>query len=526
MVRFDFDENGKIVRFGDPAIKSSYSDGSGLFWNDTTKRVEEDPTYFVYSKTTHSLGLGGTSASDTRFHIKGTTTSHIARLDTGLDFKLVTPPGAISLVALLTTGNVDIGNHYYRCSFVTAIGETELNTGDPYSYVVTTDATHRQVQVTIPVSSDYRVTSVNIYRASTNQDYYVVVKKVGSVANGVTTFVDNIADASRTGNDNFARANTTNRFITVNGSPSAFISAQSTTFGYRAGEGSLLGTTGGGENSLFGASVGISTYGSKNSAFGIFINVGSSDSSVLLGHGAGGVGANFQYCIIAGRNVAFWNTYSSSSVILGGAKGTTYYTAHYLTSIGMDALNSIATGAGNLVAIGTAAGANITTAVGCFIAGAFVNAPSATASGQINVLNVLFGVGGYATSVSSAVPTSGGCLGVAIVPGGNARLELAAGKTTIAPFKLTSSGTGITGLLTTAVKGMVEFSDYGLWFTPSTIRHKVWEGLVAATAPTTNLIGVIVDYYGTSATRVLTTPDTWATITGDDGATYKIPAYL
>ena len=46
-----------------------------------------------------------------------------------------------------------------------------------------------------------------------------------------------------------------------------------------------------------------------------------------------------------------------------------------------------------------------------------------------------------------------------------------------------------------------------------------------AAAPTTNLIGVIVDYYGSSATRVLTTPNRWWSIVADDGNTYKIPLY-
>lgn len=46
-----------------------------------------------------------------------------------------------------------------------------------------------------------------------------------------------------------------------------------------------------------------------------------------------------------------------------------------------------------------------------------------------------------------------------------------------------------------------------------------------ASAPGTNAIGIIVDYYGTSATRVLTTPNRWQSIIGDDGNTYKIPLY-
>lgn len=46
-----------------------------------------------------------------------------------------------------------------------------------------------------------------------------------------------------------------------------------------------------------------------------------------------------------------------------------------------------------------------------------------------------------------------------------------------------------------------------------------------ASAPSTNAIGVIVDYFGTSATRVLTTPNRWWSIIADDGNTYKIALY-
>lgn len=96
-----------------------------------------------------------------------------------------------------------------------------------------------------------------------------------------------------------------------------------------------------------------------------------------------------------------------------------------------------------------------------------------------------------------------------------------------APLKFNSSGAGLTGLLTTAEAGATEFTTYGTWITTTAaVRHKVWHGLVGQAAPATNAIGVILDYYGTSATRVLTTPDTFFSITGDDGVTYKVPGYL
>lgn len=104
-----------------------------------------------------------------------------------------------------------------------------------------------------------------------------------------------------------------------------------------------------------------------------------------------------------------------------------------------------------------------------------------------------------------------------------ALLHLAAGTATAAtaPLKLTS-GTN----MTTAEPGAFEFNGTNLFFTRAgTVREGVLVGLVGAAAPATNTVGVIVDYYGSSATRVLTTPNTWISVVGNDGATYKIPGY-
>lgn len=131
----------------------------------------------------------------------------------------------------------------------------------------------------------------------------------------------------------------------------------------------------------------------------------------------------------------------------------------------------------------------------------------------------------YGVRIRQATAKSGFGLG-ATNPG--AKVHIGAGTATAgtAPLKYTSSGTGLTGLLTAAEAGAMEFTTYGLWVTTTAAaREKVWHGLIGAAAPATNTIGVILDYYGTSATRVLTTPNTWISITGDDGNVYKVPAY-
>lgn len=96
-----------------------------------------------------------------------------------------------------------------------------------------------------------------------------------------------------------------------------------------------------------------------------------------------------------------------------------------------------------------------------------------------------------------------------------------------APLKLTNQGTA---LLTTAEVGAFEYGTAAgvnvLSFTRAgTTREGVLVGNRGASAPATNSIGILLDYYGSSSTRVLTTPNTWFSVVGDDGATYKIPGY-
>lgn len=99
-------------------------------------------------------------------------------------------------------------------------------------------------------------------------------------------------------------------------------------------------------------------------------------------------------------------------------------------------------------------------------------------------------------------------------------INLAAGTTTVQPL-LFQSGTN----LTTGVAGSMEYNGTNLFFTRTgTTRENVLVGNDGAAAPATNTIGVIVDYYGSSATRVLTTPNSWASVV-IAGTTYKIPLY-
>lgn len=113
-------------------------------------------------------------------------------------------------------------------------------------------------------------------------------------------------------------------------------------------------------------------------------------------------------------------------------------------------------------------------------------------------------------------------IGAAAIQVPTAYLQLADGTSGAgkAPLKFTS-GTN----LATGETGAVEYDGTNLFFTRTgTTRENIWCGNDAASAPGTNSIGVILDYYGSSNTRVLTTPNSWASV-NIGGTTYKIPLY-
>ncbi len=136
-------------------------------------------------------------------------------------------------------------------------------------------------------------------------------------------------------------------------------------------------------------------------------------------------------------------------------------------------------------------------------------------------------IGGTGTANEIMRATTKG-LGVMTLADPTAYLMLGAGTATAntGPLKFISSGTGLTGLLATPEAGVMEFTTYGLWMTTTgAARRKILEGLVGAAAPSTSVLTAFINYYGTGGTVALSTPNTWITVIGDDGATYKIPGY-
>ena len=104
-------------------------------------------------------------------------------------------PGALT-AALATTpiaGNVDVGAHRYRVTFVTADGETE---GGVVSDAVTVanKTTNGQVSLTAIPLGGSAVTSRKIYRTIAAGTTYLLLTTLSN--NTATTYTDNTADAS------------------------------------------------------------------------------------------------------------------------------------------------------------------------------------------------------------------------------------------------------------------------------------------------------------------------------------------
>lgn len=376
---------GSIFILGDIIAENDVSIGSNLTVGD-------------------SVGVG-TENPSSRFHLAGTTTDHYAQIDTGVDFDFVGTPDQPAADLILTAGNVDAGEHFYFVSYTTVLGETNINTGTP-RISVTTDGTHEQVTVTLPVSTDYRVTGRKIYRTKAGGNYYNTFL-LATIANNVdTTYVDNIADASLTGTsgDGYFDFDTTNSFILVNGVQSITIAEGGTALGYNAksGRGSVsIGHHAGESLTTDSGNVLIGQYAGSDIS-------GSGGRNTFVGHQAGlskttqtgntGIGRSSlirnggTYNTAVGSDSGGYTT-GSYNAILGegageGTSGQSTYSDCVL--IGREAGEELTTGTDNTF-IGYQAGDDVTTGSSNILIGHGIDATGVGASNELNIGDVLKG---------------------------------------------------------------------------------------------------------------------------------------
>ena len=236
-----------------------------------------------------NIGIGTTTPL-TRFHLAGNTSSHYAQIDTGLNFDQVENPTATGFSAVVenVAGNVNTGDHYYCFSYVTPLGETRIAPSQIGPYTTDT-ATSGQVTLTIPVSTDYRVTKRRIYRSPIN-DRYNQKLLVEIADNTTTTYVDNIADASLGATSRWFLSNTTNTQIQINGGNGMFLSEIQTVIGQGAGAKLFLATSTGIDNVVIGGNTGNQlTTGSSNILIGDSTGASlvSGGSNIMMGNPGG-----------------------------------------------------------------------------------------------------------------------------------------------------------------------------------------------------------------------------------------------
>ena len=263
-----------------------------------------------------------------------TDTLTLSNVSSNVSFNItpVIPPSAGSVALILAAGNLGIGVYYYGVAYQTALGITS------YYQIgsITTDGTHQQVTVTIPTSTDMRVTGRVIYRTKVGGNNYNTYTLTTVADNITTSYTDNTLDSSLVTVAGYWQPNTTTSYITVNGTKALTIDNKATYVGINAGASVGIG---GGINTYIGYNSGTQATSAQNNTF-----VGSSSGNAVTTGGSNTlVGMQAGYALVSGTgNAGFGvnalNNFNSSSsnntgigyYALGGTSGAT---ANYNTAI-------------------------------------------------------------------------------------------------------------------------------------------------------------------------------------------------
>jgi preprotein translocase subunit Sss1 len=147
------------------------------------------------------------------------------------------------------------------------------------------------------------------------------------------------------------------------------------------------------------------TTGENNVGIGYFALYSNTtgENNVGIGYNALSYNTTGQYNVGIGNNALLYNQSGSANVVMGYSAGQGAYNTSYSSStiIGYQA-GFLNRGSGNIL-IGYQAGDNITTGNRNIIIGYDIDAPSTTASYQLNIGNIIFGtnIDGIGTTISS-----------------------------------------------------------------------------------------------------------------------------
>jgi hypothetical protein len=281
--------------------------------------------------STGSVGIG-IVAPTYKLDVRGTAAADGIRSAMGFDIYQVPDPTTLSGV-VSAGGSVDTGDHWYGVTFTTAVGETHVKYT---TAVITTTAGNNTVTLTIPVSTDPRVTGRKIYRTRTGVAQYGE-RLLATIANNIdVSYVDTTADSALPDPSGivYFKPNTTSKNLTINGTQSLTIDTNGTFLGLGAG----ASLTTGGRNVFIGSSAGSAAT--------------TTQDTIAIGHSAGSG-------VLTGSGNIFIGAYNGRV-----ATGTSN------TGLGAYNLFSLTSGTNN-VALGRGAGYSLTTASSNVFAGYF-----------------------------------------------------------------------------------------------------------------------------------------------------------
>jgi len=328
------------------------------------------------------------------------------KLQYGGDIIFQSIPKPIACTAALAgvAGNIDVGDHYYKVTFVNDYGETDIGAT---SNLVTTVGGNQQVDLTnIPVSTVGDVIERKIYRTkASSPSYYYLLTTI--LDNSTTTYPDNTADAGLTGGNAIYRENTTFGRILINDGgydfPAMFIGIGNVFLGLNSGENI---TTTSYNVGVGGHSLATLTSGQDNTAigYGTLFNAETADyntavgkqaiASLTTGYGNIGIGREVMYNTVAGignsvigERAMFGGNSNSSNYnsILGYRAAWSLDGGGNNTIIGRSSGSLLSTGSENIL-IGTDAGDALTTEDGNIFIG-YQAGSAATASNKLYIEN-------------------------------------------------------------------------------------------------------------------------------------------
>jgi hypothetical protein len=343
------------------------------------------------------------------------------------------------------------GTYAYSLGYMTVDGNTpagyELSTN---CKTVTLTSQGRVVITNIPVPTDRRVTKKIIYRGDpTYQTSCTKPRPLAFLNPDITSYTD---DANNSALDMtttaYRRDNTTIKGIFFNNNKLAQPTAWNTAYGYRAlntmtsnayentavGRLALANLRDGTTNTAIGtASCQDINNGTSNTCLGAYISFkGTSGNNVAAGRIIGYGGAdNWLYNVLIGDYILSGGGTSTNNTIVGAYAGQYRGRSIGNVAIGTDAMRTLTTtpsGQYNTL-IGTSAGylsgpdLNYSVCIGynCFknAKWGLYNIAIGTGvtiddnqTGVLNIHNIIYGTGGYASTVASSNPTTNGRIGI------------------------------------------------------------------------------------------------------------------